>query len=679
VRNHRNLEQYFATLPSEEIVDELHHRIRDYYLDVEQNGLFWVWKTSYASYYGATNAGTTQALSFDTVALHRSGRNGELTNLKLNHARNLIKHVLQLTTANKPALNCRANNTDYKSQSQCLLANGLLDYYFREKKVGWHLRRATETSLVFGEAFIHMPWNPNAGEKYRPDPLTGEMLYEGDLAIDRVLTPLDVPRDVHLTHEANHDWYLVREYENKWDLARRHPQFWDNIVSGTAKDHDYELTASYGFNVPNPETSDLACVWTFYHRPTESVPKGRMVVFCGDDCLLDGPLPYEKIPVERISPEPLIGTIYGWSPAFELLAGQQALDIVNSTIMTNNATFGVQSIWTKTGDTVQITQLGRGLQNFQSEELPQAVQLTKTAPETYEWAKSLEQQLETLSGVSSTVRGNPEASLKSGAALALVVSQAVQFASLLEASYTELIESVGYGIVSTLRDFAKTERVAAIVGEANRSYLKKFTADDLRSISRVSVEPTNALSKTISGRLELAERLSDRGMIDNAREYLTVLQTGQLEPLIEGSQAELLNIRAENEALRNSQQVVALVTDNHAEHILEHKAILSTPEARSNPEIVNAVLAHVQEHLDQWRNADPAILAVTGQQPAPVVPVPPPPPGQTPVGAGPVQAPPAPNPLAAQEPQQPNLPSLPPNSPPEAQQAYEQVAGLPQV
>ena len=53
--------------------------------------------------------------------------------------------------------------------------------------------------------------------------------------------------------------------------------------------------------------------------------------------------------------------------------------------------------------------------------------------------------METLSGVNSVARGNPEASLQSGTALAMVQSQALQFMSGLQQSYIQLIEDVGTG------------------------------------------------------------------------------------------------------------------------------------------------------------------------------------------------------------------------------------------
>jgi hypothetical protein len=417
--------------------------------------------------------------------------------------------------------------------------------------------------------------------------------------------------------------------------------------------------------------------------------------------LFDGPIPYREIPLYQCSPDRLIGTPYGYSPAVELLGPQQALDILTSTIMTNQATNGVQNVWTQKGDDLSIKDLTGGMKHISSNEMPQALQLTATAAEIFNFRTTVIGEMETLSGISSTVRGNPEANLKSGSALALVVSQSVQFSSMLEASLITTMERVCMAIINQLRDFSQTKRVAAIIGIANRPLQQEFSSDDLSLINRVTIEPVSALSKTAAGKIEIANQLMERGMIENARQYMTVLQTGQLDQATEGVDHENLNIRAENEALRRGEPVIALITDNHASHIVEHKSIIADPDARKDPNFVTQVLTHIQEHLNLWRTADAALLMITGQQPPPppnnmtllqeqqqpmqegmqpMQPQPQMPPQQQPQQQpqGGVTPPPQlSNPSAPQEqmPDQPRMPQLPPDAPAQAVEAYEQMTG----
>jgi hypothetical protein len=681
---------YFATLPADELIGELHGKIEGFYNDLLETGIYALLDRLYRAYYGANLAGKSgTGQIFDSAELGRGGKSGEIVKAKVNHFRSLIRHALQLATSTKPAYACRATNSDYKSQSQAVLGNGLIDYYLREKKLQGFLTKAVENGYVIFEGWIHGRWSATSGEVYGRHPETGAEIKEGDVEYS-VHTLLDVVRDVNRTDDEEHLWRCVRRKENRFDLAARHPELADRILSASCDDYRYENMESFAFNLgPTRKDEDLLTVWTFYHMKSDSMEAGRIFEFVADIPLIDGPIPYRQIPLHRFSPDRLIGTCYGYSPAVDILGPQQALDILDSTIMTNQAAHGVQSVWTKKGDPLTVTQLGSGMKNLQSEVKPEPVQLTHTAPEIFNRRQELIGEMETIFGISATVRGNPEANLKSGSALALVVSQSVQFASMSEAAYNTLIEDVGTDLINLLRDFSQTKRVAIIMGASSRPFQKTFSADDLAQINRVVVEATSPLSKTISGRLEIAKDLFDKGLIETPKQYVNILLTGQLEPAIEGSTHELLNIRAENEELREGRPGKALITDLHPDHVKEHRSILSNPEARKNPALIAQTTQHIQEHINLWRSMDPALLMLLNLPPPPPPPAPPgmmPPPGAggppaagAPGPGGPGPAPGAQvmaktGPTEAQMPRDPNMPSLPPGSPEGAQAAYQKVS-----
>ena len=51
-------------------------------------------------------------------------------------------------------------------------------------------------------------------------------------------------------------------------------------------------------------------------------------------------------------------------------------------------------------------------------------------------------------------------------------------------------------------------------------------------------------------------------------------------------------------------------------HIKEHSSVLSNPDLRLEaPELVQRVLAHIQEHINLLRNSDPDLLMMLKQQP----------------------------------------------------------------
>jgi hypothetical protein len=283
--------------------------------------------------------------------------------------------------------------------------------------------------------------------------------------------------------------------------------------------------------------------------------------------------------------------------------------------MTNNNAFGVQNLFVPTGANITVNSLQGGLNVIEGNVKPEPLNLTNTAPETFEFLKLLIESAETISGVNSVARGNPESSLKSGAALALVQSMALQFISGLQQSYVKLIENVGTALVQILQDFSTTPKVVALVGKSNRTFLKEFTGNDVSAINRVVVDVGNPLSRTIAGRVQMAEQLLQMGAVTNVQQYLQVLETGRIESMFEGEMTELLLIKQENEKLMNGDEVLALAVDAHALHIGEHKSVLADPDFRQDPVLVKNTLAHIQQHIDLLRTTDPDLLMLCKQQP----------------------------------------------------------------
>lgn len=577
--------KYFASLPTKEIGAELVHRKEEFYNHLEKIGHFSLLKASHLAYFKA---------SYVNGRLQQTGENFEFTEIEVNHFRNLIQHSLSLITSQRPQFEPKASNTDYKSMAQTQLASSLLEYYMRTKKMERFIKQATEHALYLGEGWIYCGWNATEGKQYTSTE-HGIPIYEGDIEFESY-TPLNVIRDVTKT-DGKKNWYMTRRFRNKFDLAAKYPELAERIISTQAESYN---DMRYDFREWREARKDDIPLYAFYHERTEALPEGRIVEFIDSDIILtDGPLPYHEIPLYPIVPAEREGSIFGYTNFWDILPLQQAMDKLHSTVVTNQSTFGVQNIMAPKGNDLNVTQLQGGLNYIEYDAKagpPQALQLTSTPVEVFNYIGMLEQAMETLSGINSVARGNPEQSLKSGSALALVQSMAIQFSQSLQQSYAMLLEDLGTAVINLLRDYATVPRIALISGKSNRSQLKEFKGDDLMYIQRVMVDMGNPLMRTTGGRVEVATQLIQAGLIKNPEQYLEVLTTGRLEPMYENELAELNLIRSENERLQEGGQCLVLRTDTHEMHVLEHKTLLSSPEAREVPELVNAALAHIQEH-----------------------------------------------------------------------------------
>lgn len=603
---------YFAARDPEKVASAALDKAQSFFNLLRANSYLEKLQRMWRAYHGAyeNDLGFGHRVNF-------SGEQGELVQLPVNHFRNLARHILVMITSNRPIMDARAINTDYKSLAQANLANGILDYYMREKGLEDVLARAVEYAIVLGSGFIKLSWNSMGGNIYDADPETGEFTHEGELEFTN-LSPFDVVVDG--TKECwDNDWILCRTFQNRFNLMAKYPELADKIKGIPPKNQ----SAVYRLAVWSNDDTDDIPVYEFYHKQTEALPEGRYLLFLDADIiLLDAKMPYRMIPIFRIAAGEILGTPYGYTDMFDIFPIQESINSLYSTIMTNQNAFGVQNLYVPRGADIAVNQLEGAMNIIEGNAKPEALNLTQTPAEVFKFLEMLVQAGETLSGVNSVARGNPEASLKSGTALALVQSMALQFISGLQQSYVKLIEAVGTSIISILKDFSMTPKLITLVGKNNKPLLKEFTGDQVSEINRVVVDMGNALSRTIAGRVQMAEQLLQMKLLTNPNQYFQVINTGRLDSMYEGEMDDLLLIKRENEKLSEGINPPVSPLDKHSMHIQEHRAVLDDPDLRSNETLKNTVMNHIQGHLDDLRRVDPALLNLIGEVPLPPAPNP---------------------------------------------------------
>jgi hypothetical protein len=544
--------------------------------------------------------------------------------MSINHYGSLIRSLHTLVTQNRPAFEARATNTDHKSQATTILANGLLDYYMREKKLENYLKDACLNALFLREGWITAEWNTQMGEVYGVDPDTNQAINEGDVEFN-VYTILDIIRPL----SGAQNWYIIRKMVNKYDLAVQFPEYESEILSATMTLADRrKWSLSYIADNESDVDNDNVELLTFYHAKTKALPEGRMVTSVGNTTITDGPLPYKRPYVFCIKTMGALQTTFGHSPAMDLIPMQDALDTCFSIALSNINSFGVGSLVSEKG-TLQVNQIKDGLlhlEHSKGSNPPSVLNLLQIPGEIFNFAEMLIKNQETISSVNSVARGNPESQM-SGTAMALVAQQTLTFSSGLQQSYNMLIEDVGSSLIELLQTYAQSPRVAQIAGKTKKSYMQEFSGQDLMGVSRIVVDSANAFTKTTGGKVEVANNLLQSGLITTPEQYLQVIDTGSLEVLVEGRTAQLTLIKSENEALSEGRPVQILMTDDDSLHVLEHSAILNDPEIRQDPNIMGPALQHIMDHINQGKTKDPVLSQMLKQ-----VPMAPPMPPQQPGG-----------------------------------------------
>lgn len=649
--------EYFASKHYDECTKEAFSKVEDYHRYLDTMGRFSVWRNSYRTLYRGY---------YTKGRITTEGDQNEYRRMNVNHYHNILQHLKVMVTSQRPVGQCRAINTDYDSQAQTILGNGLLDYYLREKHLEGILGQMVEACLWSGEGWMLTEWDNTAGDQIAS--VDGSQIRNGDVVYSTFL-PYSVTRDVTASRLEDCNWFIVTKMVNKWDLAAKYPE-----KSAEIKDRDLEVWDRYfkmnlGIDKRYVDT-DFIQMNVLYHKKTPALPQGRMVEFLDADvCLFDGDLPYDDFPLTWMAAEQQHMVPFGYTIGYDLLPIQQAIDNIHSTIYTNQQAFGMQQVVATKGSGVSVREISEGLNLIevnQGFEPPKGLNLCATPAELFNYVKELEGLLETLSGVNSVTRGNPEASLKSGTALALVASMSVQFNTNLQSAFAMACEDIFTKTINLLKRYATSPRIAMISGKSQKQYLKSFQGSDIAKINRVFVDVGSALSKTVQGREQIATNMLQMGLVRTPDEYFQVINTGKLEPITEGATSELMMIREENEKMLEGGFVEALFSDAHMTHINEHKSIMNSTEARQSPEVIEAYTTHQFKHLELLRTTDIDFLGLIKEpQLSPMAPNVATPPGVT---TPPGQDPEAGNVKPARMPKLPgNL-----NDQGMAQKAYEQ-------
>jgi len=637
-QRNRDAKVYWATLEPEKLIDELEDKWRDY-TKYMKNSLYYRRVLRNLAYFHGEFFGKKSAQT--SLEVSQMGEEDNMIGYGVNHFRSLLDHIYQFAAGDRLALKCRAVNSDNEALHQARLGTAVLDYYQREKGLENYVRTAAIHALIFAQGFIQHTWDPDIGKPVAPapPPTMDPMMGGGDQLLEGLPAEMDgnpppealppeagmlpaapsLEGDVRLCNTTILDlawniarpwedkqWVISRSYRNRWDLATKLPEKADEILA-YEENKSEQLTFYRG--LPEPMDQDQVPVFEFFHKKTEACPTGRYCMYIPGTWFYDTELPYEDIPISRISAGEWVGQGTGWTPAFSLQAPQEMLNGELSSIVTNHAAFAAQGIWLPPGsEHLKLVVTKRGPRVYTSPAEPKPMQFLSPHPELHKMADKIVADMQLVVGVSGATRGIAESGVTAGNALALLDAKSVQANSPFVYSYQHLGEDVGTAIIRMIRKFSKSPRTVVILGKANMPYQQFFTGGDLELVDRVVVESVNPLTKTLAGKDAKAKDLVAIGAIRTVEQYNQVYETGNLDPMFEAERAQLSVIREENEALLKGEPCYTLDTDNHLLHIKEHQAVLCTKENRNNPQIVNPVMSHIMEHVMRSMNPGAQIL-----------------------------------------------------------------------
>ncbi len=661
-------DRHWCAVERDQLPEVIKAQCDRYWRRIQAVGLLALWRASDRAYYASDEKGgwaSSAAVSF-------GGDSDELVMPRANHYRSLQQAILATATAERPSFQAKSVSDDTQSLIEAPIATGVIDAFYREKNMELLVQRDCERALIYAIGFMHLRWSVHegppvmqpAGMPASPNekpPMVqatdrnGVPLRQGDV-VPASCSPVSVVHELDAQRNKL-DWALVAHREDAFELAARYPQFEGEIKDAIGRPRWPERVWCNDASGEVPEAGDTKItVWCLYHRKTSAVPQGRYAIVAADRVLYDGPaLLADEVPVYAIIPMIHLDTGHGHSASWDLLNLQELYDSGLSALATGHDAFGVQNVLTPNGSGVNAEDIEGGLKVVPYEpgpngEKPEALNLLKLTKEAYEYPPMISGLMETISGVNSTARGNPDPNVKSGSFAALMDSKATHFQSAVQRAVVSHHQDIACGYVKLLKAVGGVTRVAEVAGRSG-SRLKAVTSDEIETIDRVTVEQTNPALAQPGVRWELLQSLLKAGMIGSAQEALRVFTTGRIEPVLHAEEAELDLIAGENDLL--SEGLLPAVcyveqpapptpgmpptnaeptgrtchpSDDHALHIREHKALLDL-KTRRNPKLVKTIEKHLADHTAVAASLPPVVSVLTGQSvqlPGPAAPAAPP-------------------------------------------------------
>jgi len=671
---------YFAALPATQLAAALLERVKRERDGRGTEDLLRVWRTAYAHLYPATER-TRHGSAGSTIQPLLEGEQGQLVRMRMGAARSQAQALHALVGNASMSWETMARSSDASAQNACVLGQRLLEDAWHEKGLDDVSSRWLEQSIGLGWAWAWPEWDETAGEvtsyDQSDDGRRRLVTFSGDVRL-HVLPPWDVVVDYSAPSLEACPWRIAVTWRSRYDIAEAYGRE-DDGSCGARYDALMEASSDdclrWMMEESSKGESDLVPVLHLLHAPTPALPLGRYVATCGDVVLKAGPLAdyyAGGMPIVRLALEEQLGTPRGYSRWWDSLGAHEKRDDLISAVVSNNNALAVQSVAVARGSGVRAERLG-GLQVIEYEpgsEPPQAIQLTRSAPETYDLIDKLKSEGQEGLGLNDVAMGNPERG-GSGASYALLAGAAKEQTGPLQRRYVSAVGRLGLAYLRVLRQHVTEERVLARAGKAARNMFSasKWRGDDLDGVDSVRVSVGNAMQQTIAGRAQLADLYAERGWLPGGvADYQQVLDTGRLDAVTDPQRAEYLASESDVEALQRGETPAVHAFHDHPFRSRRGAAVLSSPEALADPSVVEAVYGYVAAHYLEFygidMEADPMrqqrLRELLGQMPpAPLDPMamgaPPPPPG----GEGPMPLDPTGQPDAAGLPTMPTQPTNP--------------------
>jgi hypothetical protein len=572
-----------------------------------------------------------------------------------NHLYDLAKNRASRLIKFKPAVAILPTNDELSDKVAAKVTKQLLDHiWYTQDFEGKIQNQLVTNALVMGESYLFVTWDDQKGDlspsyveaarKHGANKIplldqNGQVTKDGqgnEIYIDSPVRVGDVDYKVVLASEVllqkkqkfvDVDYCFVREVVHVQELRSKYPDMASKIkdVDG-AQVYDYEKMEL------RPARNEQV-VYTFWHRRSPLMDKGRKIVFI-KDCILENeqmPFSHEQLPFIRFTDIDYPGELYGVS-FFENIKPLTGTYNNLTNMLLRNILLASHPKWMVPAGSVALDRLGNDMTIVQYKgPQPPVLATAATVPgDVFSFREKLKEEFQQISGVFGVSRGEPPPGIKAGVALQFLSEQESERYNELVLKYNDLIVGIAQMTLAVAGDYydESDERMIRVIGKNNEWMTKFFDVANLEKDYDVRVQNSSALPRSVAARtqtlLDLNERFPNQF---TGEQVIDLLDLAQADKFIDAATVAVRAAQAENEELLKvgkdsipEDQLAPREYENHILHWREHTRAVQeysfkyqTP-SEAQDRLINHIRATEMLMVDQAAR-NPAFEAELGKLP----------------------------------------------------------------
>lgn len=519
----------------------------------------------------------------------------DLYDLTKNRVARLIKY--------KPAVAILPTNDELQDKVSAKITKTLLDYIWYENDFEGGMTHILATNaMVMGEAYLFPKWNPNKGdlnpayvEAKGKAGSAGKVPVMGDdgkpkkdssgntIYVEKPVRVGDIEYETKLASEVlletKREWKKVNYlFTNDCYMVEEARVLWPDSAS---KIKAMEGGYLYDYASMQERTArNEVEVRTFWHKRTDIMDAGRMIVFTKDAILENTEFPYthRELPCVRFTDVEFPGELHGQS-FFELIKGLTGTYNNLLNLILRNQVMVSHPKWMLPKGACNLEQLANDITvvQFQGPTPPMLVQANPTPAEIFKFMEGLQQKFQQIAGISGVTAGDPPPGIKAGVALQFLAEQEAERFNEIVLKWNEFIRQIAIQTLAVAGDYYddSDERMVRVIGKNNAWMTQFFDTAHLSKSYDIRIQNSSALPQSKAARTQtIIDLHAQFPELFSQEQVIDMLDLAQNDKFIDAATVSVRSAEAENEKLMDgdmpAEELSPKEYENHVLHWKTH-------------------------------------------------------------------------------------------------------------